>query len=255
MSLVPIARRLAKQVGSLRFGAPVACVYHPLEYAWEAHRTYLERFARPGIEALFVGMNPGPFGMVQTGVPFGEIAAVRDFLGIDSGVRAPATSHPKRPVQGFACTRSEVSGARVWGWVRDRFGAPDPFFDRFFVWNWCPLAFVVESGANLTPDKLAAKERAPLEAACDAALKAVVETLGPRMVIGFGGFATERAKRALDGSEASGAPTIGTVLHPSPASPAANRGWAPAVDAQLKALGISMAPAGNGRRRQTRGGG
>ena len=236
MSLVPIARRLSKAVDALRFGPPVACVYNPLDYAWEAHRTYLERYARPGVETVLVGMNPGPFGMAQTGVPFGEVASVREFLGISSGVRAPAETHPKRPVLGFSCTRSEVSGARVWGWVRDRFGTADAFFDRFFVWNWCPLAFVVESGANLTPDRLAAREREPLEAACDEALRAMVKALGPRRVVGFGGFATERARRALDGADLE----IGTVLHPSPASPAANRGWAPAVERQFAAMGVDL---------------
>ena len=31
---------------------------------------------------------------------------------------------------------------------------------------------------------------------------------------------------------------IGRVLHPSPASPAANRGWAAAAEKQLLALGV-----------------
>ena len=33
---------------------------------------------------VFLGMNPGPFGMAQVGVPFGEVAAVRDWLRIDA---------------------------------------------------------------------------------------------------------------------------------------------------------------------------
>ena len=248
MSLVPVAQRLARSVAKLRFGSPVAYVYHPLEYAWEAHRLYLERFARTGTEALFVGMNPGPFGMAQTGVPFGEVAAVRDFLKIEAPVGRPRREHPKRPVEGFACRRSEVSGRRVWGWVADRFGSADAFFDLAFIWNWCPLAFVAESGANITPDTLPAAEREPLERACDAALRSVVEILEPRHVIGFGGFATERARRALG----SAGPAIGTVLHPSPASPAANRGWAPAVDRGLAALGVTLAPRSASRTRRTR---
>ncbi|MDZ4829547.1 MAG: single-stranded DNA-binding protein [Phycisphaerae bacterium] len=241
MSLVPIARQLSREVAELRFGSPVACVYNPLDYAWAAHREYLERYARPGIEALFVGMNPGPFGMVQTGVPFGEVAAARDFLGIDAKIKRPDAEHPKRPIEGFACTRSEVSGRRVWNWVRDRFGSADAFFDRFFVWNWCPLAFLVDSGANLTPDKLTLRERAKLEPLCDAALRDVVATLRPSVVVGFGGFAAKRATIAL-GSVTGKAnfPRIGSVLHPSPASPAANRGWAPAVERGLHELGIEL---------------
>jgi single-strand selective monofunctional uracil DNA glycosylase len=155
-ALEGVAARLRDECGTLRFGAPVAFTYHPLDYAWEAHRAFL-RMARAKPRILFIGMNPGPFGMAQTGVPFGEVASVRDFLGIDARVAridAPERTHPKRPVEGFACTRSEVSGARVWNWARERFGTREAFFREAFVWNWCPLSFMAESGANLTPDKL-----------------------------------------------------------------------------------------------------
>jgi single-strand selective monofunctional uracil DNA glycosylase len=236
MHVLEIAERLRDATAALRFGAPVAFTYRPLSYAWEAHRRYLERYARRGIEALFVGMNPGPFGMAQTGVPFGEVAAVRDFLGIEAAVVAPRDTHPKRPVEGFACTRSEVSGRRVWGWVRDRFGTADAFADRFFIWNWCPLAFVSETGANLTPDKLPAAARTKLDVACDSALQAIVAELRPRHVVGFGTFAAARARGVLG----DGGPAVGSVLHPSPASPAANRGWVQAVERDLERLGISV---------------
>lgn len=236
MSIVDIALRLRRATARLEFGPPVAFTYRPLDYAWQPHRIYIERFARPGIECLLVGMNPGPFGMAQTGVPFGEVAAVRDFLGITAPVRRPRVVHPKRPIDGFACRRSEVSGRRVWGWVRERFGGPDPFFDRFFIWNWCPLAFVAESGANVTPDKVATAERAPLARACNAALLAVVTLLRPRLVVGIGGFATARIREACTACDVR----TGTVLHPSPASPAANRGWAAAMDRDLERLGVRV---------------
>jgi single-strand selective monofunctional uracil DNA glycosylase len=166
-------------------------------------------------------MNPGPFGMAQTGVPFGEVAAVREFLGISERVRAPRTMHPKRLIEGFNCPRSEVSGRRFWGLMAREFGSAERFFAHGFVWNWCPLAFMAESGANITPDKLARAEREAIEIACDTALRAIVEALAPRTIVGVGGFASKCAQRAL-GSQA---PAIVTMLHPSPASPAANRGW------------------------------
>jgi single-strand selective monofunctional uracil DNA glycosylase len=237
-----IAGALRDRCAALRFGVPVACTYRPLEYAWHAHRAYL-RMARPRPAILFVGMNPGPFGMAQTGVPFGEVAAVRDFLGIDARtarIGAPARVHPKRPVDGLACPRSEVSGARVWGWARARFGTREAFFRAAFVWNWCPVAFMAASGANLTPDKLprtgrAAAAHRALEAACDEALSDVIDALEPGHVVGFGAFAAERARRVLAGAASRGAhaPPVMQVLHPSPASPAANRGWASQVDRAL----------------------
>lgn len=232
--LVSIARRLARDCAALEFGPPVAWAYHPLDYAWAAHREYLERYARPGVDGLFLGMNPGPWGMVQTGVPFGEVAAVQNWLGIRTPVGRPAKEHPKRPVLGPACPRSEVSGRRFWGWARERFGTPEAFFARFFVWNWCPVAFLEESGRNLTPDRLPAAARRPLEDRCDAALREVVSVLSPGIVIGLGGYATRRARAALGRL----GPPVATILHPSPASPAANRGWASKAEEQLAALGL-----------------
>jgi len=196
----------------------------------------LSRYGNPTKEVLLLGMNPGPFGMAQTGVPFGDVAMVRDWLGIVAAVAKPRDEHPKRPVLGFECHRSEVSGARLWGWARDRFGTPQRFFERFFVANYCPLAFMESSGANRTPDKLPAAEQQAVSSACDEALREVVRLLRPRLVIGIGGFAERRARLAL----ASENVAIGTILHPSPASPLANQGWAGKIERQLEGLGVSV---------------
>lgn len=234
VSLASISRRLSERVGELEFGPPVTHVYNPLVYARAPHERYLTLYGKAPKQALFVGMNPGPFGMAQTGVPFGDVCAVRDFLRVEGKVGKPLTEHPKRPVLGFECTRSEVSGTRLWGWVRERFQDPAAFFERFFVYNYCPLAFMEESGKNRTPDKLAPAERQRLYDACDEALRQVCKLLEPRWVIGVGAFAEKRAREALAGFDVG----IGTVLHPSPASPKANRGWADAVDAELAQYGI-----------------
>lgn len=231
--LVEAARTLSAQLARQSFAPPVSHVYNPLEYARTPHEAYLRRYGAGRRRVVFLGMNPGPFGMVQTGVPFGEIAAVRDWMGIEATVEKPATENPKRPIEGFACTRSEVSGRRLWGLFAERFGTAEAFFTDHFVANYCPLAFF-DHGRNLTPDKLPAAETAPLEAACDAHLRALVEALQPEWLIGVGGFAEARAAAALRGYDIR----IGRVLHPSPASPAANRGWAAAAEKQLLALGV-----------------
>ncbi len=237
--LIAIAGRLSRAVGRLSFDAPVDVVYNPIAYARRSHEAYLSRYAHHGCDALLVGMNPGPYGMAQTGVPFGEVSVVRDFLGIDETVDKPRVEHPKRPVLGMGCTRSEVSGRRLWGWAEERFGSAARFARHFFVWNYCPLVFMEDTGRNRTPDKLPRDERLPLEKACDRALADVVTALAPQRVIGVGRFATDRATRVLD---AAGIDLpIGMVLHPSPASPIANRGWAPQAEAQLSEfLGTSM---------------
>jgi len=234
--LVPIARDLVRAVEGLSFAPPVAYVYDPLVYAWAPHEAYLERYGREPREVLLVGMNPGPFGMAQSGVPFGDVVLVKDWLGIAAPVGRPPREHAKRPVHGFACARREVSGTRLWGWARDRFGTPERFFERFFVANWCPLAFLDEGGANRTPDKLPARERLPLEVACDRALRAVAQALEVERVVGVGAFAAARARIACAGLDVR----IDAVPHPSPASPAANRGWAAAAEAAFERAGIRL---------------
>lgn len=233
--LIAAAQELSTQVDRLKFKPPVTHVYNPLDYAWAAHEMYLQKFGNGKKRVIFLGMNPGPFGMAQTGIPFGEIAAVRDWLKISAPIGKPAQENPKRPVQGFACPRSEVSGRRLWKLFADRFGSPEKFFTEHFVANYCPLVFCEAGGKNLTPDKFPVKEREKLFAACDAHLRRVLEILEPEWLIGVGGFAMERGKIVAEGLPIK----IGQVLHPSPASPKANRGdWTKTAANELIALGV-----------------
>ena len=234
-ALIDAAEELREALRELRFAEPVRQVYQPLDYAWAGHEAYLRKFGSGRKRGLFLGMNPGPYGMAQTGVPFGEVAAVRDWMGIEAPVRAVAGEHPKRKVEGFDCRRSEVSGRRFWGWAADRFGAPEAFFKDYFVANYCPLLFLEESGRNRTPDKLPAAEMAPVEAACDAHLRRLMEILDPAWLIGVGGFAEDRLRAVAGGQPGR---RILRILHPSPASPAANRGWAAAVNQTLEAADL-----------------
>jgi single-strand selective monofunctional uracil DNA glycosylase len=240
-ALVAAARALRDAVSGFSFREPVTHVYNPLAYAWAVHEAYVERAAPRGDgSVLFLGMNPGPWGMAQTGVPFGEIAAVRDWMGLEGTVETPENEHPKRPIEGLACQRSEVSGRRLWGLMAERFSTFDAFAERHFVVNYCPLVFMEAGGRNRTPDKLPAGERAPLEAVCDEHLRKVVEVLKPAWLVGVGAFAEARVRRVVEaaGDLPGGSPRIGRVLHPSPASPAANRGWAEQAVAQLEGMGV-----------------
>ena len=232
--LVDSAKRLRDAVGRLRFAEPVSYVYNPLDYAWAAHEVYLRQYGGPGKRVLFLGMNPGPFGMAQTGVPFGEIAAVRDWLKIVAKVGKPPLEHSKRPVQGFDCPRSEVSGQRLWGLFAKRFASAPDFFKEHLVVNYCPLAFMESTGRNRTPDKLPTAEREALFRACDEHLREAVHILKPEWIIGVGDFAMKRAEEVVP----KGSVKIGRILHPSPASPAANRDWPGAATRQLIELGV-----------------
>jgi len=234
-SLVATAQRLRNDVSQLRFGPPVYHVYNPLAYAWSPHREYLQRFGQGQHDVLIVGMNPGYFGMVQTGIPFGDVEMVRSWLAIVARVQRPRAEHPNRPIEGFACQRREISGQRLWGWARDRFGTPERFFARFFVMNYCPLCFLGKSGAIRTPDTLPAKERELLFAACDRALHDAADALGARYAIGLGRFTERRVAKVLgDTIACHGAP------HPSPANTQASSRWATEMNHALAALGVRM---------------
>jgi single-strand selective monofunctional uracil DNA glycosylase len=238
-ALMDTARRLRDRVSVMCFALPVTHTYNPLDYAWDMHAAYLGRYGGGQRRVIFLGMNPGPFGMAQTGVPFGEIAAVRDWLGLAGHIGKPAQENPARPVSGFSCPRSEVSGRRLWGLFRDRFGMPEAFFAGHFVANYCPLAFFAGT-RNVTPDKLPAQEQSALLAACDCHLREMVAILMPDWLIGVGSWAETRARAALveNMDFRAGRLRIGRILHPSPASPAANRGWAEAATRQLAEQGV-----------------
>jgi len=232
--LISAARELCTQVDRLKFKQPVTHVYNPLDYARAAHEKYLRKFGGGKKRVIFIGMNPGPFGMVQTGIPFGEVAAVRDWLKISAKIGKPENYNPKRPVFGFDCPYSEVSGRRLWGLFKERFGTPEKFFKEHFVANYCPLAFVEKSGLNRTPNKLPASEKNPLLTICDKHLRKTLEILEPEWLIGVGGFAAERGKIVAKDLKIQ----VGQILHPSPASPKANRGWAKIAPKELQQLGV-----------------
>ncbi len=234
--LFTITDELVTGLEQMVFSDPVSHIYNPLVYAKKGYEQYIRRFGKGEKPVILLGMNPGPFGMVQTGVPFGDVQMVKNWMGINTSVLQPDDPHPKRPVSGFACTRKEVSGSRLWGWAKERFGEPEPFFKRFLVLNYCPLAFMEMSGRNRTPDKLPIDEKKRLFDICDRALVQTIHLYCPQWVIGIGGFAEKRIKTALKGMGLN----TGRIIHPSPANPIANRGWAIRIESELAAMGVAL---------------
>ena len=232
--MVRASRRLGKACSRISFHDPVRFVYNPLLYARALHEQYIQKFGATRKNAIFLGMNPGPWGMAQTGVPFGDVATVRDWMGISGPVRPPQGTHPRVAIKGLECSRIEVSGSRLWGLMRSRFGGPREFFRAHLVVNYCPLLFLDASGRNLTPDKISRADREALERECDAHLCAVIKALEPRWLVGVGRFAQGR----LEAVTGRGAGSVIGIPHPSPASPLANRDWAGTVTAMLCEAGV-----------------
>ena len=231
------AKELVQKLSGLTFSEPITHVYNPLDYAWEPHALYLDQFGKGSKKILFLGMNPGPWGMAQTGVPFGEIEAVSEWMGINTLVQQPANEHPKRPIQGFGCPRSEVSGKRLWGLFSEVYPDANDFFSEHFVTNFCPLVWMGETGKNITPDKLLKAESTPVDIACRKHLAIIISEMQPEYLIGVGAFAEKQLKLTVKELLPDCEATVAKILHPSPASPAANRGWAEAATKQLKEIG------------------
>ena len=199
----------------------VDAVYNPLAYAWEPHRAYLELASGGGAKTLLLGMNPGPHGMGQMGIPFAATSVVRDLLKITNlEVGQPRTPHPKRPISGLDWPKEEVSGTRLWGLLENEYGSAKSIFKSVFLLNHCPLMlFSGERATNITPDKITGPTTKALLERCDEHLREVVDIMQIERVIGVGRYSEKRALNALSGIDIS----VTTCWHPSPASPLANR--------------------------------
>ncbi len=237
-SLTAITEELVAELAHLQAGPPVAFIYRPLEYASAVYREFVRRFGVHPRRYMLVGMNPGPWGMAQTGVPFGAVSKVRDWMGLTAPIDRPSREHPKRPVLGFECRREEVSGRRLWSWAQQTYGTPESFFESFWVTNYCPLLFLDEKGRNVTPDKLAKRDRERILPPCDRALALTAQALSIQKIVAIGVWAEQRVRIACAHLPLE----IGRILHPSPASPAANRGWATIATRQLRDLGVELPP-------------
>ncbi|MDX1612095.1 MAG: single-stranded DNA-binding protein, partial [Candidatus Thermoplasmatota archaeon] len=218
------AQRLSKACDGLTFQHPVAHVYNPLSYAWDGQRQYIERFAYDPLPrpVLFVGMNPGPWGMGQTGVPFGDVDKVQA-MGIEEiEVQQPAEPLDKRPVDGLDCHRNEVSGTRLYTGLQAVYGTLQEAYQHLFIVNYCPLLFYDEDARNLTPPRLRKADREAIFEVCQEHLIHLIEHFQPDHLVGIGKFAQRRANAAL---EAMGRDDeeAGYLLHPSPANPMANK--------------------------------
>jgi single-strand selective monofunctional uracil DNA glycosylase len=232
---------LHAELKAIPLAESVPYAYYPMDYAWEVYAAYVERFGQGQKKILYLGMNPGPFGMAQTGIPFGEVQAVQRFLklGPPLTIHQPDNMHPKRPVLGWGCKRSEVSGKRLWAWFEERYGSLEAFAQENFVLNYCPVLYLSETGANIALDQLPKADLNAIIRLCDAHLADCVQALGAQWVIGVGQFAAKRAMEVVERHPHLKAVKVGSILHPSPANPHANRApWGETATRQLAALGL-----------------
>lgn len=67
-AFLAIEQRQSELLSRINFGSKVSCIYNPLVYARETHECFVRKYCRTKKTVIFLGMNPGPYGMAQNGV-------------------------------------------------------------------------------------------------------------------------------------------------------------------------------------------
>ncbi|KAH8407992.1 hypothetical protein KR222_008243 [Zaprionus bogoriensis] len=215
--------QLNVELRALEQPASIFCTYNPVEYASELHCAYLRRYLRGRRRVMFVGMNPGPNGMGQTGVPFGNVRSVRDMMQLTGAVQQPPVVHSKRSVQGLQCRIEEPSGVRLWElFERLAGGSLDTFFEQCFVYNFCPLAFFDEAGHNITPSELKGPYKQRIRDLCLHSLDKQLNLVEPQIIIAVGDYVHTALKRSAYCGESV---LVLRLPHPSPRA-LNNTNWA-----------------------------
>ncbi|XP_006564278.1 single-strand selective monofunctional uracil DNA glycosylase [Apis mellifera] len=233
--ILSVERDLVIELGKIVFHSPIEYVYSPLEYAFNIHTMYVQKYCNTIKKILFLGMNPGPWGMSQTGVPFGEISMVRDWLKICGPVGKPVKEQPNRKVTGFQCNRSEISGKRLWSLFQKLCGSPEKFFQQAYIHNYCPIALMKKNGCNITPAEIKGSEIQTLHSSCDKALLDIIKIIKAEIVIGIGGYAEKRAQFVIQSSKLP--IKVLCLPHPSPRA-VNNKNWSEKATKKLSEFGL-----------------
>ncbi|KAE9529792.1 hypothetical protein AGLY_011888 [Aphis glycines] len=237
-SFINLENYLVSQLNNLNYGPNVEYIYSPLDYASNLHKAFLTKFLLTKKKVLFLGINPGPWGMCQTGIPFGEVNIVRDYLKVDGEVKTPTNYHPQRPVNGLNCHRSEVSGKRLWDlFIELSKGDPYKFFKDCFIYNYFPLALMNKNAKNITPGDLKSEFQKKLQEICDKSLSDIVTLLQTDTIVAIGKYAEKRSIEVVKKFKLNNIKII-QIPHPSPRSVGTAENWKKETLNQLKSYHI-----------------
>ena len=98
--LLEVEDRLTNDLDKLQFKKPVELVYNPLKYAKEPHSLFVRMYCNGTKPVLMLGLNPGPWGMAQTGVIYLFLFDSRRGVLMGGGDRE--VSYPQAKVLNFA---------------------------------------------------------------------------------------------------------------------------------------------------------
>lgn len=186
---------LNNELNELQFPKNITHIYNPIVYALNLHCQYIKKFLNGKKKVMLIGMNPGPNGMVQNGVPFGNTNTVKNLMKIQGQVDQPPSLNPKRPVTGLSCTTEEPSGVRIWNLLQKLAGSLEVFGEQCFLHNFCPLAFFDEQGKNITPSELKGKIKSTLRDICLKYLEKEIQLIQPEIIIAIGSYVGDSLRK------------------------------------------------------------
>ncbi|XP_076299727.1 single-strand-selective monofunctional uracil-DNA glycosylase isoform X3 [Lasioglossum baleicum] len=176
-----------------------------------------------------VGSGKGTCTLMYTHIVY------TNFFIICGPVGKPAKEQPDRKVTGFQCTRSEVSGKRLWGLFKELCGNPENFFEHAYIHNYCPIAFMDKKGRNITPSEIKGAEIAKVHSACDKVLADIIRLLKVEILIGIGIYAEKRSQLVVQSHKLP--IKILCLPHPSPRA-ANNKNWSEKATKKLSEFGL-----------------
>ncbi|XP_073819638.1 uncharacterized protein isoform X2 [Musca autumnalis] len=166
--------------------------YNPVVHAAEIHCNYLQKYLDSPKRILFVGMNPGRYGALQTGIPFGNITTVKIGMGLKGRITPTPGQRGKIRIRGLEAPEVEhdSSSTRFWRLISELFDGAENYldllFEKCFVHNFCPLVFIDSDGLNVSLPYIEPNPR--LFAECRKTLGKQITLLKPDLIICIGKF-------------------------------------------------------------------
>jgi single-strand selective monofunctional uracil DNA glycosylase len=187
-------------------------IWNPGLYAASWHALFRKEYPASAGCILVFGLNPGPYGMAQTGIPFTDLKRLREHLprlakGLERrGCSLAGVGLAPRSLRPYLSRTFESSAVRVYRFLSRGWGSAEDGWRSVVVANPCSLLFMDAAGENRTPADLVgavSRRTGSLVAArrlrerCNAlrrlAAREAVRVLSPRGVVLLG----KDAQRAM----------------------------------------------------------
>jgi len=164
-------------------------VWNPALYALDIYQEYLTKFPPEPGAILALGLNPGPYGMAQTGIPFTDCRTASGALGMEMTIpgKAPDDLISRlKKANGKWRGTYERSSLGMYRFLILAWGDIKTAYRNWFVGNPCPLLFLDPERWNVTPADPRLRRMKEVGELRQRAVIGFSEILNPRGIVCFG---------------------------------------------------------------------